>query len=135
MGLWMNESPRLRVRRTAARAWVVMCSALALLGGWLALAEPAAAPPSAQRAMLPLAAGTPVRVQLDRMGDQWLEGRVITAPLGCTLVRLDEGELRAGAYSVPLQSVRELQRAEAPGRWAPLPVAPLLAGEPTGCTA
>jgi hypothetical protein len=129
MGMLMNESPR--VRRSAAHAWAVVCGVLALLGGWLALAEPAPPPP---RSTHLLAAGMPVRVQLDRLGDQWLEGRVITAPLGCTRVRLDDTERRAGAYSVPLQSVRQLQRAEAPGRWAPLPVAPLLAGEPAGCT-
>jgi hypothetical protein len=57
---------------------------------------------------------------------------VITAPLGCTLVRLDESR-RAGVGSVPLQSVRELQRSDAPGHWIALPVAPLLAGEPAGC--
>lgn len=137
MGVLMNESPcrPARRRRAAAQAWTLACAVLALLGGWAALAEPEARVPSVLRSAHPLAPGTPVRVQLDRLGDQWLEGRVVTAPLGCTRVRLDEGELRAGAYSVPLQSVRQLQRAEAPGRWAPLPVAPLLAGEPSGCTA
>jgi hypothetical protein len=123
-------------RRAAALSWTLVCALLALFGGWIALGAPAPVPPSpAAPSAHALASGTPVRVQIDRLGDQWIEGRVITAPLGCTRVRLADAERRAGAYSVPLQSVRELQRTDAPGQWTPLPVAPLLAGEPPGCTA
>lgn len=136
MGVLMNEWPRAsRRRRAAMRALTLVCAGLALLGGWAALAGTGAQVPNTPRAAPLLAPGTPVRVQIDRLDDQWLQGRVVTAPLGCTLVRLDDAERRAGAFSVPLQSVRELQRAEAPGRWTSIAVAPLLAEEPSGCTA
>jgi hypothetical protein len=134
MGVLMKEPPRAaRRQRAAMRAWTLVCAALGLLGGWVALAEPAARVPNAPRAASLLAPGTPVRIQLDRLGDPWLEGRVVTAPLGCTLVRLDDAERRAGAYSVPLRSVRELQWADASGRWSSLPVEQLRAGDPARC--
>jgi hypothetical protein len=48
------------------------------------------------------------------------------------MVRLDD-ERRAGMGSVPLQSVRELQWADASGRWSSLPVEVLRAGDPARC--
>ncbi len=77
-------------------------------------------------------AGAPVRVQIERLDGAWLEGRVFAAPLGCTMVRLDD-ERRAGMASVPLQSVRELQWVDASGRWSSLPVEALRAGDPARC--
>ena len=117
--------------RTGARlAWTMGLIALMAAAVWIAFAEPAPPLPRVEAKALP--PGAAVRVQLDRLGEQWLEGRVFTAPLGCTLVRLDE-DRRAGASSVPLQAVREMQRAEASGQWASVPIASLLATERPGC--
>jgi hypothetical protein len=118
--------------RLARGLWSAVVAGLFALGAWIALAGPAAPLPDAEARPLP--SGAKVRVQVDRSGREWLAGRVVTAPLGCTLVRLDDDH-RLGMSSVPLPSVRELQRIDAAGQWQALPVAPLLAGEPAGCTA
>lgn len=118
--------------QTGARWWWRAVMTVAAIGcSWIALGELSAsgeqgADPSL-RALL--ARDAPVRVQVDRHGAQWLEGRVVTAPLGCTLVRLD-----AARDSVPLAAVRELQQADG-DHWRPLPVDALRAGEPAGCAA
>ena len=111
-------------------AWPAGVAGLIALAAWVAVADPEVPLPAADARPLP--SGAAVRVQLDRLGEQWLVGRVVTAPLGCTLVRLDDAR-RAGASSVPLREVRELHRIDGGGAWAVLPVAPLLAGEPAGC--
>lgn len=100
------------------------------LGGWIAVSEPDAPMPRVDRRPLP--AGASVRVQIERLDGAWLAGRVFTAPLGCTMVRLDD-ERRAGMASVPLQSVRELQWVDASGRWSSLPVEALRASDPVRC--
>jgi hypothetical protein len=119
-----------RWHRGARLAGSAMFFGLLSLGGWIALSEPDA--PMQRVDRRPLPAGAPVRVQIERLDGAWLEGRVFTAPLGCTMVRLDD-ERRAGMASVPLQSVRELQRVDASGRWSSLPVEALRASDPARC--
>jgi hypothetical protein len=123
-----NEQTRWHARARAA--WSAAFCGLLALGGWIAVADPETPLPHVDARPVPT--GAAVRVQIDRLDGAWLEGRVITAPLGCTMVRVDD-ERRAGMGSVPLQSVRELQVAEAPGRWTSLPVEVLRAGDPPGC--
>ena len=130
-----NKGPRRGAAAAPARsgarlAWSAVFFGLLSLGGWIAVAEPEAPLPRVDSRPLP--AGAPVRVQIERLDGAWLEGRVITAPLGCTMVRLDD-ERRAGMASVPLNSVRELQWADAAGRWSSLPVEALWAGDPARC--
>jgi hypothetical protein len=119
-----------RRRSSAGRAWSAVFFCPLSLGGWIAVAEPQ--PPSPRTHSRALPPGAPVRVQIERFDGAWLAGRVTTAPLGCTMVRLDD-ERRSGMGSVPLQSVRDLQWADASGRWSSLPVEALRASDPARC--
>jgi hypothetical protein len=137
MGLVMKENNGPRRGAAAARwrsgarlAWSAVFFGLLSLGGWIAVAEPEAPLPRVDPRPLPT--GAPVRVQIEHLDGAWLEGRVFTAPLGCTMVRLDD-ERRAGMASVPLQSVRELQWVDAAGRWSSLPVEVLRESDPARC--
>jgi hypothetical protein len=84
------------------------------------------------RAVQPaLEADAAVRVRVPTLAVAWLEGKVFPTRPGCTMVRLRERSA-SGHEAVSLRAVEQLERATTSG-WTALPVAPLLAREPSPC--
>jgi len=116
----------------ARLAWRILFMALLGFGVWAAVGESQTGP--VRRAGRLLDEGASVRIQVARQGNQWQEGRVVTSPLGCLRVRLNDS-LAAPFSSVPLAAIDALQRVEAQGQWTALAVAPLRSREPAACSA